>query len=317
MNSAGASDIDREILAARSPKNRVDPHVPYAYLVEPERSAAARVEDVATIFLTNRECPFRCLMCDLWKNTIDERVPVGAIPAQIDYALARLPPAQHIKLYNSGNFFDRQAIPPEDYGAIADRVCGFETVIVENHPRLCNETCPKFRELLGTRLEVALGLETIHPQVLPALNKQMTLEDFARAVEFLLTREIAVRAFILLRPPYLSEAEGVEWAIRSLEYAFGLGVDCCSVIPTRGGNGILEQLSGRGEFEPPGLASLEQVLAAGLAMKKGRVFVDLWDVQRFFTCPRCGPLRAARLQVMNLRQELLPPVTCDCGATPV
>ena len=27
--------------------------------------------DVATLFLTNRECPFRCLMCDLWKNTLE------------------------------------------------------------------------------------------------------------------------------------------------------------------------------------------------------------------------------------------------------
>ena len=86
--------------------------------------AAGCVEDVATLFLTNRECPFRCLMCDLWRNTTDTRVPPGAIPQQIDYALARLPAARHIKLYNSGNFFDHQAIPPEDYAAIAERVRG-------------------------------------------------------------------------------------------------------------------------------------------------------------------------------------------------
>ena len=96
---------DREIIAARPPKNAVDPRVPYAFLVEPERTAAGDVADIATIFLTNRECPFRCLFCDLWKNTTDSRVPVGAIPEQIDYALARLPSARQIKLYNSGNFF--------------------------------------------------------------------------------------------------------------------------------------------------------------------------------------------------------------------
>src|SRR5207237_7383867 len=110
----------------------------------------------------------------------DESVPAGAIPAQIDYALTRLLKAQSIKLYNSGNFFDKQAIPPDDYGQIAARVRHFNTVIVENHPRLCGPPCVEFRELVGTRLEVALGLERIHPQVLPALNKQMTLDDFAR-----------------------------------------------------------------------------------------------------------------------------------------
>lgn len=59
------STSDREILAARPAKNAVDPHTPYAYLVEPECSAGRSVEDVATIFLTNRECPFKCLYCDL------------------------------------------------------------------------------------------------------------------------------------------------------------------------------------------------------------------------------------------------------------
>ena len=73
-------------------------------------------------------------MCDLWRNTLTETVPTGAIPAQIDYALQRLPPARQIKLYNSGSFFDPQAIPLQDYPAIASSVKGFERVIVECHP---------------------------------------------------------------------------------------------------------------------------------------------------------------------------------------
>ena len=46
---------DAEILAARPAKNVVDPYRPYLYQVEPERTAAGNVEDVATIFLVNRE----------------------------------------------------------------------------------------------------------------------------------------------------------------------------------------------------------------------------------------------------------------------
>jgi radical SAM enzyme (TIGR01210 family) len=303
---------DKEILAARPAKNQVDPWKPFAFLTEPERTAAGRIEDVATLFLTNRECPFRCLMCDLWKNTLDARVPLGAIPAQIDYALERLPAAQHIKLYNSANFFDSQAIPREDWPAIAARVRMFRTVIVENHPRLCGTECLRFQDLIGTNLEVALGLETIHPEILPRLNKRMSLQDFETAVQFLRANRIAVRAFLLLRPPYQTESEGIEWACRGIEYAFERGVGCVSVIPVRGGNGIMEQLARDGFYEPPGLEALETVLEFGLSLNRGRVFVDLWDLERFDPCPQCGPLRRARLGRMNLSQAIEPRLVCQC-----
>jgi radical SAM enzyme (TIGR01210 family) len=242
-------------------------------------------------------------------------VPAGAIPAQIDYALARLPPAEQIKLYNSGNFFDPLAIPRGDHAAIAERVRGFTNVIVENHPKMCGDECLRFRDRLGTRLEVALGLETVHPQVLAALHKRMTLADFDRAVEFLLAGSIAVRAFILLRPPLLSEEEGREWALASVEHAFRLGIGCCSIIPTRVGNGIMEQLERQGHFEPPRLASLEAVLEEGISLGRGRLFVDLWDAERLASCARCGPRRIERLREMNLAQQVLPRIACDCEET--
>ena len=310
---------NRDILRARGPKNPVDPARPYAFLVEPECSANGQVEDVATLFLTNRECPFRCVMCDLWRNTTDQRVPLGAIPQQIDYALERLPAARHIKLYNSGNFFDRQAIPPEDYEAIAQRVQTFETVIVENHPRLCGDELLRFRDMIPGQLEVALGLETVHEQLLAALNKQMTLDDYERASRLLTTHGVHVRTFILLRPPFLSEEEGVVWADRSLQFAFDMGVECCAVIPTRAGNGMLDQLAQQRQFHPPTMRSMEQVLEHGLQMQRGRVFMDLWDCERFYPCPQCGPPRRARLLQMNLTQQVAPPVMWACdreAATP-
>lgn len=254
--------LDREILAARPPKNAVDPWRPYAFSVEDELAADGRVEPVATLFLTNRECPFRCVMCDLWKNTTDETIPVGAIPAQIDFALQRLAPAPHVKLYNSGNFFDRRAIPAEDYAAIARRVSGFRTVIVENHPLLCGDECLRFRDLLpaSTTLEIALGLETVHPDVLPRLNKQMTLDTFARAARFLRSHGIELRVFVLLRPPGLNDDEGVEWAVRSVQFAIEQGARVCAIIPVRPGNGLLDQWQSDGRFAPPSLRALETAL---------------------------------------------------------
>ena len=309
----------QQIVTLRPHRNAVDITRTYSFILESEHSAAGTIDNVATIFLTNRECPFQCLMCDLWRNTTTESIPVGAIPAQIDDALARLgseavQSTRHLKLYNSGNFFDFKAIARADWPALVERARNFESVIVENHPKLCGPACLEFRDLLSehdVKLEIAIGLETIHPEVLPRLNKQMTLDDFAQAVRFLTDAGIAVRSFILLRPPFLTESEGVEWALKSIDFAFEQGVGCCAVIPTRAGNGIMDQLAEQGLFETPTLASLESVLEQGLTRSHGRVFVDLWDAQQFATCDACADRRIARLNRMNLSQHSEPPIECE------
>jgi radical SAM enzyme (TIGR01210 family) len=315
MNRRPEPSLGSEILSRRDAKNAVDPRRPYAFFVEPEAAPhgpPGTVEEVATIFLTNRECPFRCLMCDLWKNTTDETVPLGAIPEQMDWALARLPAAAHVKLYNSGNFFDPRAIPPSDHAAIARRVAAFRSVIVENHPALCGPECLRFRDRLEGRLEVALGLETAHPEVLARLNKRMTVDDFRRAAGYLASHDIRIRAFILLPPPFLDGRQRIDWTHRSVEVAFAAGAECCALVPLRDGNGMMEELGRRGEFISPSLEEIEEVLEAGLAMGKGRVLADLWDVERIPTCSECGPARRKRLREMNLAQRIFPPIACDC-----
>ena len=242
---------DQQIVSLRPQRNSVDPLKPYAFMVEEECSASGESTKVVTIFLTSSECVFRCSMCDLWKNTLEQSVESGAIGKQIRWALNDLeidlaaPERQGIsaiKLYNSGNFFDNRAVPRNDWPEIAELVAGFESVIVENHPRLCQQNCLEFNSLLSGQLEIAMGLETVHPQVLQWLNKQMSLQDFQDATQRLISYGINVRAFILLRPPFLSEQQGVHWATKSMEFAFECGVECCSLVPVRGGNGVLDQL---------------------------------------------------------------------------
>lgn len=313
---------DQQIVSLRPQRNSVDPLKPYAFMVEEECSASGESTKVVTIFLTSSECVFRCSMCDLWKNTLEQPVESGAIGKQIRWALNDLeidlaaPERQGIsaiKLYNSGNFFDNRAVPRNDWPEIAELVAGFESVIVENHPRLCQQNCLEFNSLLSGQLEIAMGLETIHPQVLQWLNKQMSLQDFQDATQRLISYGINVRAFILLRPPFLSEQEGVHWATKSMEFAFECGVECCSLVPVRGGNGVLDQLQKRGDFTPPNLKSMESALAVGLGMNRGRVFMDLWDVQQFVTCHHCSSDRQTRILQMNQTQTVIQGDDCgDC-----
>lgn len=303
---------NRWIVSNRGNKNTVRQDRPYDWLVEKEHTISGKIEDTAIIFLSNRECSFQCLMCDLWKNTTDKPVSVGAIPDQIEWALAQMPEAKHLKLYNSGSFFDERAIPEEDYKRIASLVSNFETVIVESHPKLINEKCLRFRDMLDPSLQVAIGLETVHTEVLQKLNKQMTLEDFRKSVSFLTQNDIVSRAFILLRPPFLSESEGVYWAKQSIDFAFKIGVECCTVIPVRAGNGVMELLMENGDFNLPKIHSLEMVLEYGIGLNSGRIFADVWDLDLFSSCNKCIKHRINRLTTMNLNQRIVNQVICSC-----
>jgi radical SAM enzyme (TIGR01210 family) len=269
----------------------------------------------AVILLTNKECPWRCVMCDLWKYTLTHSVPPGAIPRQIDYALSRLPARpQQVKLYNSGSFFDPTAIPLADYAAVAQKVSCAAHLVVESHPRLIGENALKLRDLLGSSLEVAMGLETVHPEVLPRLNKNLSLNAFAKAAGFLRHRGIAVRAFVLLQPPFLNEAEGLGWAVKSAEFAFASGVEVLSLIPTRAGNGALDRLREAGEFTPPRLPTLERAMETILERRHGRVFADTWELEQFSTCAACVEQRCQRLHQMNHQQIVPPRIGCRlCG----
>ena len=306
-----AAGRDAWILKKRGAKNALDPFRAYAAFVEEELSEKGELVPVATILLTNRECPWRCLMCDLWRNTLDAPVPAGAIPTQIAEALAGLGPAREIKLYNAGSFFDPGAIPREDYEAIANLLRPFERVVVESHPALIGSECLRFQDQLSGQLEVAMGLETVEPGILAKLNKRMTLELFQQAAAFLSSHRIGLRAFVLIKPPFTpSDEEAVEWAVRSASFGYRAGAGVVSLIPTRAGNGALDSLASTGQFSPPGLGTIEQATAEVLRLNLGRVFVDLWDLEKFSTCSRCFSARRARLEQMNWSQRIIPQVRC-------
>src|SRR6202034_1837404 len=127
---------------------------------------------------------------------------------------------------------------------------------VENHPALTGDACLRFRDLLSGQLEIAMGLETVHMQVLAKLNKRMTLDQFSTAASFLRRNGIDLRVFILVQPPYLPAAEALPWAERSLDFAMEQGATAAVLIPTRGGNGAMESLMASGQFAPPSLDTM-------------------------------------------------------------
>ena len=307
---ASPAERTRWIVQARDgvPRVPVEATRPAAWIIETERQADGTLAEGLTVFLVNRECPWHCAMCDLWRYTIERPVGPGDIPRQLDVAFAEAsrPSLSWIKLYNAGSFFDSGAIPVSDHAEIAARCTPFKRVIVECHPALVGPGVVRFRDSLapGTRLEVAMGLETVHPGALDRLNKRITTRSFRAAADFLHSHDCDLRTFLLVRPPFIPEADCPAWLERSIDFAFECEADPVVLIPTRTGNGAMERLLGMGEFSLPRLELLEEGIRYGLHQGRGRVFADLWDLERFVAPGDDLEGRRALLETVNRDQKL-------------
>jgi uncharacterized Fe-S cluster-containing MiaB family protein len=376
---SAAAARDRFVVERRGARDGRDPWRHQGVIVEDERAEDGAMARVATVFLTGRECPWRCVMCDLWRYTIEGDTPVGAIAAQIAAARSEADEAVSVmKLYNAGSFFDPRAVPESDYDDIAVQLVGLERVIVESHPALIGARVDRLLDALARqcarvgredaqrlevtrshaarveaalsevtpsevtpsevtpsevappRLEVAMGLETAHPDALERLHKRITLERFARAAAELGRRDVALRVFLLISPPFIPADEQDAWLLRSVDFAFECGASVVSLVPTRSGNGAMEALAAEGPFREPTLVDIERSFAAALAHAhggqrptpphgaRGRVFVDLWELERFADsanfadsegaaagAPCSFAMRRERLRLMNIEQRIL------------
>jgi len=303
---------DRRIRGLRPPKAYVDPYKAHGSVLEQERRPNGAIEQALTVFLAGAECPFTCSFCDLWKWTVDGATPPGALTAQLASVLDGHvgPVLDRIKLYNASNFFDQRAVPPEDLAGMARLASSFSGVTVESHASTIGPRTLAFARQLSGRLEVAMGLETIHPVAVAQLNKRLDLPRFDRAASYLADNDVDVRVFVLLGAPWVSAGEVVSSTMQTVEYAVERGASVVSIIPVRGGNGEMERLQAEGHFAPPTLLQLEMALDGCARFTDAVVTADLWDLERLPACEYCRTARAERLGRLNATGRAEARVAC-------
>jgi uncharacterized Fe-S cluster-containing MiaB family protein len=228
---------------------------------------------------------------------------------------AAAPQPQRLKLYNASNFFDRRAVPADDIVGITALAAPFANVTVESHANTIGPLTLEFAQEFAGRLEVAIGLETIHPIAAARLNKRLELSRFDSAACFLADHGMDLRVFVLLGAPYVPSDDSVEWTIRTVEYAAQRGASVVSIIPVRGGNGEMERLEALSHFTPPTLLQLESALDACIHLPSTVITADLWDIERLPACAQCGSARIERLRRINASGKVEEPIVCPvCNA---
>jgi radical SAM enzyme (TIGR01210 family) len=177
-------------------------------------------------------------------------------------------PSPLVKIYTSGSFLDEREVPAETRQAVAETFGDRDRIVVESLPDFVDRE--KVGEFVaeGLHTDVAVGLETATDRVRhDCVNKYFDFADFeaacaeARAAATDDTTA-GVKAYLLMKPPFLTEAEAVEDMKRSVRRC--AGVEGCHTVSMNPCNvqrhTMVEDIYHADGYRPPWMWSICEVL---------------------------------------------------------
>jgi len=211
-------------------------------------SSRARSSYRLCIGFQNIGCKYRerdaeglgCLMCGYYARTafkdVDRKVIVEQFKAGLIAGYGEGTRFDSIEFLNDGSFLNTDEFDKEtqaDLLATVSRMRYIERVLIESRPEHVNGSALRFvlDQLRGDQLlEVGIGLETADDFIRDVcINKGFALEEFEDAVSEIACvaqeypNRISTVAYLLVKPPFLTQREGVEDALSTLEYLHALG----------------------------------------------------------------------------------------------
>ncbi|MCC7081007.1 MAG: archaeosine biosynthesis radical SAM protein RaSEA [Burkholderiales bacterium] len=284
------------------------------------------------IYLLSQGCDWAlkkahgCTMCGhLAKQTRRLSIPQGDHQRQFFSVFDATDWSRYpiLNLYNNGSFLNDAEIPAIDRSAILQAIGAnphIRMVVLESRPEFVREEIVReLRELLpGKHVEIAIGLETIddHRRAI-CINKGFTLRQYDRAAA-IVTKYLKLRTYVLLKPPFYSEAEAAQDAVATIGHAFAVGSTTVSLEPcTIQAYTLSEYLSACGLYQAPWLWTIIEVVqrTAGL----GKLVVGMFQFYPAPTlvphnCDACNERVLERLRQYNrvLDPAAFEGLSCDC-----
>ncbi|HYK93556.1 MAG TPA: archaeosine biosynthesis radical SAM protein RaSEA [Thermoplasmata archaeon] len=262
-----------------------------------------------------------CSMCGYARDTLGRSATPEELAHQLASALERYRDEPYVKVYTSGSFLDDREVDPASREKMLRAFRGrARRFLFETLPEFVrDDTVAPLRDAFGGELEVAQGLETADADVLKRfVNKGSTPTEYFEAADRLRALGVRRKAYLLLKPPYLTEREAIEDVVRSVEVA-APRFDSISVNPVHiQGGTVVEWLYRRGRYRPPWLWSLVEAMQRGAARRGATrlvTFPTAGGVPRGpHNCRSCDRAVLAALEEASLSQsfELLDRLDCDC-----
>ena len=228
-----------------------------------------------------------------------------------------------IFIYSNGSFFDVDEIDSDTQIKILRNLVdfGFGKVVVESRPDIVTEHAVRqaLQVIEPSRLYVGLGFDTYDDEIRDlCLNKGFSRDDYNRAVNILKQNGIAFETRVVVKPPFLTEREGIEEAVKTVRYAFEKGTDSVSLEPLALQRYTLQDyLHRKGKYRVPWLWSLIEIVKetqqSGRIIISGENFIPLpYETAR--NCNECTPKVKNAIHQFNETYQLreLDKLDCSC-----
>jgi len=223
---------------------------------------SGKIGNARSIILPTQGCYYdKCYMCS-YKSSCPEKTPHDIVDI---FKQELCEGYDKIKIFTSGSFFDTTELSLKQQIGIVSLAAkqGIKELTVESRPEfITSEVLKSFKDVLGEVVfEIAIGLESANNDVLKyCVNKGFTFEAFEKKANTLVSNDCLVKAYLLLKPPFLTEYEAFMDVIISARKIESL-CDTISINPVSIHKGsIVEQLWLRNSYRPPYLWTLVECL---------------------------------------------------------
>jgi len=282
---------------------------------------SGREVEAGVIVLPTRGCFWAhrggCSMCGYIYDAGE--ITQERVYKNFEEALGRLEGVEYLKLFNSGSFFDTQEISEETRERILSLLeeRGVQRLQVESRPEFITSSAVEHSwSLLRGQLEVGIGLETINDSIRQkSVNKGFGREEFSKALEICRGRGVKVKAYLLIKPPFIPERLAIEDAVSSAREAFRLGADRVSFNPVNVQKyTLVEKLFQAKDYSPPWLWSVVEVLKR--AKESNRVVISkpsgAGKARGASNCRECSDRVARAIERFSLTQDRSQLEGLDC-----
>ena len=230
--------------------------------------------------------------------------------------------AGQVKIYTSGSFLDEREITAETRDAIAETFADRDRMVFESLPDFVDaEKIADFTDR-GIETDVAIGLETATDRIRrDCVNKYFEFSEFERAAAEALDVGAGIKAYLLMKPPFLSEAEAIEDMKRSIRRC--AAVEGCHTVSMNPCNvqrhTMVEDLYYGDGYRPPWLWSVAEVLES-TADEDVIVVSDPvghGSDRGAHNCGDCDDKLQRAIKDFDLRQDptVFQQVSCECKKT--